>query len=165
MGNPKPPFPKAAMFKGDRAVTARGIVVFPLPSWAQDRRLPWKERNWARDEFLECVEEEHEPVFSRHGLYIDKQQKICWIESPFGCFSYPNGYETYLFKLEMDLWRPLSARAKAALRALALERAATKDNLRTLEIDDTWWYVHEQRLHGLRVKQRLKAFKKEHGIT
>lgn len=108
------------------------ISILKLPWWA-DNELGTK------DSFLNCVDDfETTPIFNRFGLYRDRINRFCWIESPFGCYNYSAGYDMFCFDLKLLNHKPLTAEQSNALNILFRDKLLDKQ-LKELYITNCHW--------------------------
>jgi len=112
--------------------------VFQLPFWA---KTTFDDFEYSKEKFLECVGEEIAPVFNRHGVYIDRIAKKCWIECEFGCYDATKSqYGQVLYELSLLDHRPLTDTERKALSDLSSynSKVLTKKVLNIWRKDNEW---------------------------
>jgi hypothetical protein len=122
------------------------IKVLPLPWWAKIDK----------QDILECTGKRIDPIFNRHGMYLDASLKRCWIETPFGCYEYNRAYKSMLHEIKFFDHRPLDCRERKALNILILGKRANNEMKELKRMDDHWYNIKEMHLKTRKVANEIK---------
>jgi len=139
------------------------IKVLSLPFWAK----PWSCEEWghSKEDYLSCVGNEIPPVFNRHGLYLDRYSKTCWVEGPFGCHDYPEGYNYFLYDLSIFNHRPFTESERHAMWILMMSHITNRTMKELYYRDCQWWDLHKLCLETRKgVTRMLKKTEKKNEV-
>jgi hypothetical protein len=98
-----------------------------------------KEFNLTKEEFeyldMDKEMEHHNKaafVFNRNGCYYDRKTRMCWIETPHGCWEYD--FEMFEYKLGLHDHKMMSPRERNAVQTLINLNVCPKELKKKL-----WW--------------------------
>lgn len=94
-----------------------------------------------------------EPAFNRNGYYYDRETKLCWVETPHGCWEYD--FDMFEYKLGLLNHKRMSQRERNAVQTLINLKVCPrelKEKLRwdneVIQLHDVYWNAMSWKLKG-----------------
>ena len=113
--------------------------ILELPWPIKDNSYPWG----SMQEYFDVnYDRKTEPVFSRHGVYIDRIERRAWIECEMGCAEL--SYEHEKYHLDRLDTRPLHPREVKAIEELLSISQMDSRILKQLDMVLYWDYDRKQ---------------------